>query len=126
MAKTYTCECCEKSYTRHLASEAYLRNNCYDCSFWLCKMEYPDFMAERRAIIDGSHYIIRAETDGLRGFGGRKFIIQFFDGRIIETNNLWCQGEIPDRFRKRLPDNAVFLPLDEPSVITDDKSSIPF
>ena len=50
MDKTYICECCGKSYTRHLASEIYLRGNCYDCSFWLCKMKYPDYMAKRRAI----------------------------------------------------------------------------
>jgi hypothetical protein len=29
------------------------------------------------------------------------------DGRSIKTNNLWFGGVIPERFRDRLPDNAI-------------------
>jgi len=42
------------------------------------------------------------------GCAGRRFWIRFFDGRTITTNNLWCQGEIPEEFREELPDNAEF------------------
>jgi DNA-directed RNA polymerase subunit RPC12/RpoP len=110
MAKPYTCQCCGKSYTRHLSLEVYHGNNCFDCSFWLDKAEYSDYMAIHQVIINGEHFML-GETDSfIRGFGGREFIIQFFDGRIVETNNLWCQGPIPKRFRSMLPKNAVFLP----------------
>lgn len=126
MAKTYTCQCCGNTYEKNLDPEVYLRGNCFDCSFWLQKLEYPDAVTEIRAIIDGEHYLAFPETDCLiKGFGGRKFIIQFFDGRVIESHDLWHQGTIPDQFREMLPDNAVFLP-EEPPVITDDKSGIPF
>lgn len=60
--------------------------------------------------INGRHYYIGdPNAIGLRGFGGRKYVIKFHDGRIVETTNLWTQGEIPDRWRERLPDNAEFV-----------------
>jgi hypothetical protein len=65
------------------------------------------------ARVGGKHYAIGPERRGdkqLCGFGGAKFIIQFFDGRRVETMNLWHQGVIPEHFRIRLPDNAEFLP----------------
>jgi hypothetical protein len=63
------------------------------------------------ARIDGQHYVICDESPDvqLRGFGGDPFEIKFHDGRVVKTTNLWCQGAIPERFRDRLPDNAVFL-----------------
>jgi hypothetical protein len=113
MAKTYTCPSCGKSYTRRHTPDSYIGNNCFDCSFWLGKTDYPDYMKNHQVIINGEHYMAYAETDGIvRGFGGRMFRIQFFDGRIIETNNLWGQGPIPEQFRSMLPDNAVFLPVE--------------
>ncbi|WDP93159.1 MAG: hypothetical protein HUN04_04490 [Desulfobacter sp.] len=127
MAKTYTCESCGKSYTRHLASEVYLRNNCYDCSFWLVKDDYPNYMKSHQVIVNGQHYMAYAETDGIiRGSGGRRFKIQFFDGRITNTNNLWHQGSIPRRFRAMLRDNAVFLPVDDEPAHSPDANGIPF
>jgi len=115
MAKTYTCQCCGKTYIKRLNPEAYLEGKCFDCSFWLRKTDYTEDLADRRVVVDGEHYMISVETGpGFRGFGGKQFIIQFFDGRIITTNDLWHQGTIPDRFREMLPDNAVFLPITEP------------
>lgn len=61
--------------------------------------------------VGGKHYQIAPEKQsGMRGFGGAKFLIRFFDGRSVETTNLWSQGTIPEHFRSRLPDNAEFLP----------------
>jgi len=46
----------------------------------------------------------------MKGYGGRKFIIEFFDERpTITTHNLWHQGEIPPHFRDRLQDEANFI-----------------
>jgi hypothetical protein len=84
-------------------------------SFWLEKTDYPDYMKNHQVIIDGQHYLFHETDSFIKGFGGRRFKIQFFDGRNIETNNLWFQGEIPDQFRSMLPDNAVFLPVEEKS-----------
>lgn len=30
-------------------------------------------------------------------------------GTIITTNNMWCQGILPQRLREQYPDNAKFL-----------------
>lgn len=112
MNKTYTCKACGKTYTKKLSPKAYLEDNCFDCSFWLFKTEYPKDLVERRVIVDGEHFMVSVETGpGFQGFGGRQFIIQFFDGRLIATNNLWSQGTIPELFREMLPDNAIFLPI---------------
>ena len=127
MDKTYICKCCGKPYTKNLVPDAYLGDNCFDCSFWLMKIDISKEEMARRVIVGGVHFSIGDEIDGpFRGHGGRKFIIQFFDGRVIETTNLWFQGKIDDRFRERLPDNAVFLPVEEKPDMTDRIPGIPF
>lgn len=76
----------------------------YHHQFWL------DIVASReRYIIAAGHcYAVGNEaTRGMRGFGGRRWRIWFFDGSQVGTSNLWSQGEVPDRFRRLLPDNAV-------------------
>lgn len=61
------------------------------------------------AIIDGHHYVIGPENaDGMRGFGGDKFIIHFKDGKEVITTNLWYQGEIPEEYKQLFYDNADF------------------
>ena len=68
------------------------------------------------AIINGTHYMVHPDVPGktpFRGFGGREFKIRFNDGKEIVTHNLWCQGDIPESHRDKLPDNAVFLQSDE-------------
>lgn len=66
---------------------------------------------EQHIFINGECY-----TDGgdeitflnLMGFGGRKFYIQFHSGEILETNNLWYRGTVPDEYKEKLKDNAIF------------------
>jgi len=83
-------------------------NICFHCDHWVEWEKRKD--DPRVARIEGGHYRYSDPTDkGFRGFGGRKFVIQFDDGRLIESSNLWFQGDIPDRFRERLPDNAKFV-----------------
>ena len=114
MPKTHTCRCCGKTYTKNLAPEVYLGANCFDCSFWLEKVRWVEEKDLTQVIVDRYHHMIGVGDSNdfsPKGFGGRQFIIQFFDGRIIKTNNLWSQGSIPARFREMLPDNAIFLPI---------------
>ncbi len=64
---------------------------------------------QQRAIIGGTCYVIGVETSkGPRGFGGRRFDIEFFDGRTVTTTDLWYQGVVSPKWRERLPDNARF------------------
>lgn len=71
------------------------------------------------AVIDGQFYRIGPENidkpflappswKAHRGHGGRRFVIRFYDGRTVETTNLWAAGDIPDRLRALFCDNAGF------------------
>lgn len=66
----------------------------------------------RRLFIEGTSYWVGDDKvlDGTpRGFGGRKFTIIRKDGHLIETTNLWTQGEVPSEYRQILKDNAAFV-----------------
>jgi hypothetical protein len=68
----------------------------------------------KRVVIGSEHYLIGDGTDGcpedgFLGFGGRRFEIEFFDGRKVTTRDLWHQGVIPPKWRERYPDNARFV-----------------
>lgn len=81
---------------------------CFSCNFWIEKVEIRD--KSRVARINGHYYQISSiwGAGAFRGFGGQKSVILFHDGRRVKTTNLWHQGEIPVRFRERLPNNAKF------------------
>lgn len=115
MSKTYICPCCGKSYICRHTSDSYIGDNCFDCSFWLGKTEASEDRASHQVIINGEYFMLGESAGPFQGFGGQKFKIQFFDGRIVETNNLWGQGPIPERFKPMLLDNAVFLPVEPES-----------
>lgn len=78
--------------------------------FWERLLENDLKRSQQVAIIDGHHYVIEPEDDksGSRGFGGDKFVIHFNDGREVVTTNLWCQGEIPENYKDKFPNNANF------------------
>ena len=113
------CPSCGKLFIKNHIPEAYLEQNCFDCSFWLEKITMPEEDKNRRVIVAGQHYMVGTNTSGPRGFGGRRYIIHFNDGRTVETCNLWYQGEIPEKFRAWLPDNARFIPCKEESKMCD-------
>lgn len=84
---------------------------CFDCNFWrevTILIDDPN-----QAIIDGNAYHAEPDNGGnpkWKGFGGRLHKIKFkADGRIVETTNLQYQGEVPERFKADLPDNAEFI-----------------
>jgi hypothetical protein len=84
---------------------------CFGCAFWLVKTR--DTWTKDPSTVRTEkyqHYHIGDEkADGpkdWRGHAGHPFRITFNDGRVVETTNLWAQGEIPEHFRDRLPPNA--------------------
>lgn len=90
-------------------TEMLTRNICFRCNFWREYFESKD--NPRHARINGRHYCVSPRNDKdtqWNGFGGRETTIRFLDGRVVSTNNLWHQGEIPAIWRERLPDNAEF------------------
>ena len=86
-------------------------STCFNCDYWRDYGNKKDDPSSVR--VNGNHYWIAAVgfgrgRDDWKGFGGQRFVIEFFDGRRVETDDLWSQGDIPPHFRERLPDNARF------------------
>lgn len=105
------CQVCGKEIEKsRYAKSTICSSDCFTKNYWNKIVEsYDD---PRRVIIDGKSFYIEDENphNGLpKGFGGRKFIIARNNGIIIETTNLWAQGEVPDEYRSVLKDNAQFL-----------------
>ncbi|MEA4956931.1 hypothetical protein SDC9_07477 [bioreactor metagenome] len=98
-------DCFKRSYY----DNTFCSDGCGSANFWLEKVEEKDNPNSVR--VDGTHFWIGDEDSksGFRGHGGAKFIIVFSDGREVITTNLWCQGDIPLNYRKKvLHDNAEF------------------
>ena len=76
-----------------------------NCKFWEDLISNP-----KSIIINGHHYIDGGkDQDYPLGFSGRVFNIIFNNGEVLETNNLFHQGKIPDSFRFQLVNNAKFM-----------------
>jgi hypothetical protein len=76
----------------------------FETSFWQEKAKSKDAYF----IIEGFCYKI-GEREDVKGYNGREFIIKKNDGQVIRTDNLFCQGKIPESFRELMPDSAKFL-----------------
>ena len=104
------CEICGKEIEKSYYSDNVLcSTECFKKHYWL---EFVEKKNDKDMVrCNGTHYVIGDENSKscFRGFDGRRFKICFFDGRVIETTNLWCQGDIPEEFRKELKDNAVVI-----------------
>lgn len=83
------------------------RRMCHGCSFYESIASKTE---DRPTVIKGGIYW-PGNGYGRKdcGMGGRRFDIEYFDGRRITTFDLWCSGVVPEAFRDRLPDTARFL-----------------
>ena len=104
------CEICGKNFENEVYIGRFKRccsSECFYKKFWNDIEEEKD----EHIFIDGTCYSIANEPIyGNLGYGGSKFKIKMFDdGRIIETNNLWRQGDVPEEYRSRLPNTAEFV-----------------
>jgi hypothetical protein len=85
---------------------------CSGCDFWNKRAAKQQQDPSRYFIAKGEAYYIGPATSGpknFNGFSGRRFVIEFSDGRQVETCNLWANGEVPPSHREELPDNAWFV-----------------
>lgn len=90
---------------------------CHECAFWLIHISQPEDQRMPKVVIDGTLWRPDREmsqkpawgTTRWLGLGGAKQVIKLHTGEVITTYNCWCNGTIPQRYRKDLPDNAVFL-----------------
>jgi hypothetical protein len=104
------CIICGKEIEKSKYSNATLCSDvCFEVNFWNGFIPIKGWSNIVR--IDGEHYVIESDNPNsyFKGFGGRKFIIEFFDGRKITTHNLWHQGTIPESHKAILPNNAKFV-----------------
>lgn len=82
---------------------------CFTCAFWKDKIAHPH---PDREIINGSHYVFHkwlSKPQHFQGFGGKTMYILKNDGTVKRSNNVWFQGDVPDKFKPQLPDTAKFI-----------------
>lgn len=100
------------SYMGEVGDRMREKTLCFTCAFWEEKVEWVAQHPDASVRVDGRHFIVAPDKHPsqryLAGFGGTLWIVAFNDGRRVETRNLWHGGEIPERWRDQLPDNATF------------------
>lgn len=105
-----TCIVCGKKFDGKIYYGEY--SDCC-CSKCFTKKFWNDIVTEKdeHIIVDGTCYAIPHDAvNWFHGFGGRRFKIKMLDtGDVIETNNLWCQGKVPEEYRHLLPNTAQFV-----------------
>ena len=100
------CIICGKEIEKsHYMNAVLCSDECFRVNFW------NECIDDKAIIINGKCYHDGGKKpEGYRGFmghGGALFKIKMNDGEIIETNNLWYNGEIPKD--RNIQDNAVFI-----------------
>lgn len=111
------CKICGKEfdashYVDSWANQMTAHQMCHSCNFWRNMLrEDSERPSHTWCMINGTHYVIGDEKDSscFRGFGGAEFVIQFNDGVVVKTTNLWCQGEPDGYWKEKFPDNAKFM-----------------
>lgn len=96
---------------------------CFHCNFWRERSEEfvnkpgKTFIVNGRTYSDGGNRPNTSRKDFL-GCAGRVFKIRMLDGsKEWETNNLWCGGDIPKKYRETTMKNtAEFIEEDIPEV----------
>lgn len=81
---------------------------CYTCAYWRVRV-----LCKHDTVIAGRIYSIGniklPPNSPHSGMAGRRFDIEYFDGRRVTTHDLWSGSEIPERYRSQIPDTARFL-----------------
>lgn len=88
------------------------KNYCFNCSFWLVKIDQKDVQEEKGiVIVDSRMYKIGSGQRGRNGgFGGAEFKLKKIGSdEIIVTKDLNSLGMIPRRFRSALPSTHIFV-----------------
>lgn len=109
------CSICGKEFNKVHYITPFNDVCCSDCfveKLWRIREE--DYLnGSPYIIINGSLYTDggykKNEKSCYLGHSGRTFNIKMNDGTEIFTNNLWSGGEIPEKHRKILSDNAIFI-----------------
>jgi hypothetical protein len=119
----HVCVSCDKweknEWIPEAMKELHEKQQCHNCNFWTRKISKYGIGFEKHFVVKGTIYLAHdsksASKGGpvMRGFGGREHIILFCNNTTIVTTNLWCQGDVIERFRKFFPDNAAFVHVED-------------
>lgn len=110
-----TCSYCGKNDNpkyfesdKEISSVMRVNHACFTCAYWLAAALKKDDPCSVR--VKGVQYWVGDEKSICeRGFGGSYHKIRFADGRVVETTNLWYNGEVPSFMKGALQDNAEFV-----------------
>ncbi len=86
---------------------------CYECAYWEDLIAYPpQYLEVVKNQCVRLHPVAnnKDKTLILGGKGKKKYFLRS-DGTLIETNDIWVIGTIPDRFASRLPITAVEISI---------------
>lgn len=109
-------ECGEIEFATYTNKSKLLEHQlCFGCNLWQEREE--EYLRGKKPIliVKGCVYTDGGNTFGrstqYNGFGGAKFNIRMLDGsKEWGTNNLWCGGNIPKKYRlTTMKDNAEFV-----------------
>lgn len=104
------CEICGTKFEKQLWGGEFSQccsEHCFTTKFWddICKEK------EKHIVIDGVCYAV---ADGsVNGFWG--MVVQnlrlkcSIPEKLSKLNNLWCQGDVPEEYKPRLPNTAEFV-----------------
>jgi len=114
--KKVVCSKCGKeefvgNWNKQTQEELKSRKFCFECNYWYELFLRKDGKDVIR--LDGIHRSLGEDKpttpDRFKGSCGSKFVVEFMDGRVVTTTDLWYQGKIPDVWKAELPDNAISL-----------------
>ena len=107
------CEICGKEIQQKMPwirtgkNSGVCSDKCFHFKFW---NDYYTSMCNdsehKYIIINGHAYHIGNEDDITKGFSGRHWRLQFFDGYICETTSLWHMGQVPQDWREKIVNNG--------------------
>lgn len=85
-------------------------DRCFSINYWNERVEQQKNNDPNLVVINDVVYQIGDENSRstFRGYDGRTFEIEFFDGRMVTTTNLWFNGGIPEDFKDKIHNNAKF------------------
>lgn len=103
--------CGGKISTHYVNKEELIKHRmCFRCNCFR-EIEERAKWDKDRMIVDGSSYQVVRHKTAFQGFGGRQFKFRRFDNpeEIVVSNNVWHQGDIPEIWKAKIPNNAEFV-----------------
>jgi hypothetical protein len=112
----FTCKVCKEMMPRTHEHIPYCKaGGCFDCYHWDSIYNKKNYDPDNNYYVrldNGDHYIFDKNRpivpqSSTLGCGGQLFTIEFYDtDTFVQTNNLWCQGQMPKYWQDKYPPNA--------------------